>query len=142
MKHLFFLFLICLFISCEQSSLDELSPNDTAISIARNFEISDLALQSLDESLDYDEEGRIVSFDYNHIKNELTSEQYIDFLKSLLGENVVIHYEDFIDFDQINQKSASDEILTAPEPHLFHDKRNWRRPGCRRSNGSICVIYL
>jgi hypothetical protein len=146
--------LLLLISSCEQNesiSDNSLKINDKAL-IARSagdleqildsYSIPEYAQDTFFQTLEYDDYGRIAGFHYSPIRTYLNDDEvYVSLLTDILGETVKIDFVDSFDYDGEESVAlgVGGPIIS---PTIFHDKRNWRRPGCKAKTGAICIIYI
>src|SRR5690554_370266 len=105
-------------------------------SILENLGVSQEIISEFEDSLEHDDDDRVVSFTYNNIKSSLIEEEYVGFLMIVsnsdilyLDEDRFVMYEGRVMADKDFSLVPSDPVIT-PTPHIFHNKRNWKRPGC------------
>lgn len=155
MKNLFLVILVISLASCTDSDLNDANLTNEDFfksdlkSKIETFNLSEQAVNSIINSVEFDEFGKVVSFEYHLVRNNLDDLSYLKFLKVVSDSDLITVYGDddeviFDSLDEIISTSVPEfsDAPTGPTPTLFHDKKNWRRPGCKRHSGSICILYL
>ena len=135
------LIVLCLVvnISCQDDSDFDKGINSELELKLSDFKLSKKTLDEFLSILEFDEFDRIVSFKYDKIKEELTERRYVSFLKAVTKSKVINVYDKDDSLIYTDKTLRKEEIMA--EASLYHDKRNWRRPGCKADMASICVIY-
>lgn len=137
---------IAAFVSCEKE--DNLISNDNKYSLKssidsnyilntfNDFNLSEKCYKNFMDDVDFDENERIIGFEYLEILSELEKEDVLnDFLVKLLS-----YTSSGISINGIFVGTGV--AVKLPKAQIFVDKRNWRRPGCKPQIGAICVIYI
>lgn len=133
LKFYFIAMSVCILaISCLNDSEENLENKKINLS---KFNLSPEAIESFNNSVAFDENEKVIGFDFELIKQELNEEEQLEFLYFIAGTKEVV----------IGSKTKADLMQSQgvePEAHIFHDKINWAgRPGCKGKAGGICIIY-
>ncbi len=137
---------IAAFESCEkednligddnQLRLKSSNESNYILNTFNDFNLSEKCYQNFMDDVDFDENERIIGFEYLEILSELEKEDVFNaFLVKLLSYTS----------SEISINGVSVGIgvsVELPKAQIYVDKRNWRRPGCKPKTGAICVIYV
>ncbi|MFN4286754.1 MAG: hypothetical protein ACK4E8_12430 [Lacibacter sp.] len=151
---LFLMMLSFFIVSCTKSSDSLRSPE--AITLDNNK--SSLTLQNLDpetrqqinSSLEKDKDNRVVSFSYTKLVEKYGKDGLRDILYELTNSSKLTIHEsedpvgtEYTD-NPITTMSAGEQELPPsgqPTPHIYMDKKNYYRPGCKKKIGYVCILW-
>lgn len=129
------LFVLCLFIFFK--------------SYAQNSDLSVAQKTRMEATIERDENGLVLGFDYFEIKEQVGNDNFVKYLFSLLNvSTIVCHFNDTDQPIKYTKDNQTNLIRSAPyedgphDPtiHALFDKKNWRRPGCLPKTGAVCLI--
>ncbi len=144
------IFGVTAFVSCEknitESPQDEKELLKSQVILDASDYLDEEDVITLRNSLAFDDKGRVIGFDYGNIRDKLSEREYIEFLSIIVKssrfevDNKLVSISN--NTNQNKRLKYATELEFDSGQRIYHDKRNWRRPGCRPRTGAICVIYV